>query len=194
MESFENKIFGEIRLYKQADLRHVVKLFVDIQKHTNGLYPPKKLVRQLYGQGRKGIRSWLTKSPNSTHLLFVNNKHIIGHIEIQDLGSVDSSDIPYWENAFLSNQSKELIPSLQIKDLAVIKRFGIDPKLQGRKIGTQLLQVAIKTIEQDMHKIPSLVVLSELENARKLYENTGGKLVGTFTEDTGETLMSYLFY
>jgi len=183
-----------------GDLPQVVAMFERLQQANAGSFPRTRLVEEIFGPGRQGLEAWLQRGSDDQHLLLVDDltPEVIGHLAIQEL-SLDMSpgEGSYWEPAFtrqpLFAQQQYRGRQLELTDLAVIKRFGIDPSHQGAGAGRFLLSEALRAISQDLDKVPALVILSDLVAAQKLYLTTGALCLGHVTEQNGAEITSYLF-
>ena len=207
MEQEKNRItrlsrqrLGWVRPYEASHEQQTVEMFARVQESTSGMYPPRDLLQAVYGRGQDGIRNWLSRGGNTSRFVFVvdDTEKVIGHVEIQSLaGDLSAEQERYWHSAFgvhASFNAEQLRErNMTISDLAVIKRLGVDPAWQNRDVGRQLLRRAIHEIEHNLRKVPALVVIDALSEARALYDSEGGRVVGSFNEPTGEHLLSYIF-
>jgi GNAT superfamily N-acetyltransferase len=82
---------------------------------------------------------------------------------------------------------------IEIGQLAVIKRLGVDPLWQSKGIGRLLLQEAIRLVREQMGQVPALVMIEDLHEARVLYQSEGAKMIGDFQEDGGNRMLSLVF-
>jgi len=152
-------------------------LFFDLQKDTNGAYPPRGNTDRVGGIGQ-----WLSLDEEKLRLAAVEGGEIVGYIEVEFLTEIQENQKEYWLNKF---------PDYDISKIAVLKRLAVSPRFQEQGIGSELVSLALKATEE---YITGLVVLEYLSKAISLYEKMGAvRVAETKAAEKGKCVYSYLF-
>ena len=184
----------------------VVEIFRLSKAATNGEYPPPGIeadpvqISDWLGMSARELAEKSGKEntiDNDARLgIFDSDDNLIGYAEVEPVDADRPDRISYWRKAFAEADLDSFKASMSLEDISIMKRGVVLPDLQKHGIGRELLRYLVSEIKES-NRVPGIVVLAPLENARRLYDSEG-KCVCSFdsilaNSSRSQLLYSYLF-